>query len=79
MLSMGRLGGFKYDLKAILRNARVDENQTPSLIASIIAKASRISISEAKTYVKQIGEGGSYPKAVSDEICGLLDYYSKLR
>ncbi len=79
MLNIGRLGGFKYDLREIVRRSQIDESFAPSFIASIVAKASRISIQDAKTYVKETKDVGKYSDAVSNEICGLLDYYSKYR
>jgi hypothetical protein len=79
MLNISRLGGFKYDLKEIIRRSQIDQSFAPSFIASIVAKASRISIQDAKTYVKEIKEVGKYSDIVSNEICGLLDYYSKYR
>ncbi len=79
MLNMSRLGGFKYDLREIIRNAKVDESFATSFIASLVTKASRISIQDAKTYVKEAKESGRYSETVSDEICGLLDYYSRYR
>jgi len=79
MLNISRLGGFKYDLKEIIRRSQIDESFAPSFIASIVAKASRMSIKDAKTYVKEVKDVGKYSDAVSNEICGLLDYYSKYR
>ncbi|MDD1773372.1 MAG: hypothetical protein LUQ14_01960 [Methanomassiliicoccales archaeon] len=79
MLNISRLGGFKYDLKEIIRRSQMDETFAPSFIASIVAKASRISIQDAKSYVKEAKDIGKYSDAVTNEICGLLDYYSKYR
>lgn len=79
MLSISRLGGFKYDLKAIMRDAHLNESFAPSFLASVVAKASRISIQDAKTYVKEVEQNGMYSEAVAREICGLLDHYSKYR
>ncbi|HUL39419.1 MAG TPA: hypothetical protein VLU38_03920 [Methanomassiliicoccales archaeon] len=57
----------------------MDQAYASALLANIIAKASRVSTSEAKAYVRLEQSKGNYEKQVSDDICGLLDRYSRYR
>lgn len=79
MLNVRRLSGFKYDVKEILNGSNIDSAYASALLANIIAKASRVSISEAKEYVRGESLKGYYQKEVSDDICSLLDRYAKYR
>jgi len=79
MLNLGRLPAIKYDLREIMTHYKVDESIASTVIASVIAKGSRISIVSARDYVLEQEKAGAYPRAVSEEICALLDNYSKLR
>jgi hypothetical protein len=77
MLNQRRLGEFKYDLREVLHNAGIDQDAVPTFVASIIAKASRQSIKEAKAYVRTYESDGKISKQVADSICYLLDRYTK--
>ncbi len=79
MLNMSRLGGFKYDIREIFAESKMDEAYASAFLANIIAKASRVSTSEAKAYVRAEQSKGFYEKEVSDDICVLLDRYSRYR
>jgi len=79
MLSMRRLGSFKYDIREIMTHYEVDEALASSIVANVIAKSSRQSIEEAKEYVRDSMTKGEMIEPVSDEICDLLDRYSKWR
>jgi hypothetical protein len=79
MLNLGRLTSIKYGLREIMKDYEIDESVASTVIASVIAKGSRISIASARTYVREQEKAGMYPKDVSDEICGLLSQYSKIR
>lgn len=79
MLSQGAIVGFKYDLKNILGQSDTDDETTPSIIATVIAKGTRISVRDAKSYVRELEDTGSVSKRTSDDICSLLDRYSKYR
>ena len=79
MLNMSRLGGFKYNVREIFTESKMDQAYASALLANIIAKASRVSTSEAKAYVRSEQSKGNYEKQVSDDICGLLDRYSRYR
>jgi len=79
MLSNRRIGPFKYDIKEILEKSSLDPSIQSSFLASLIAKASRTSIKDAKIYVKEfVSEEGLTDEEYS-RISRLLDRYSKYR
>jgi hypothetical protein len=45
----------------------------------VIAKGSRMSISSARDFVRDQEKTGMYPKAVTDEICDLLEKFARYR
>jgi len=79
MLNIHRLGSFKYDLREILNAAPIDKTVIPTVVANIIAKSSRVSVKETKEYVREIEKAGTIDKIAADDICSLLDRYSKWR
>ncbi len=80
MLNLHRLGSFKYDLREILNaSPGIDKTLVQSIVANIIAKASRVSIKETKEYIRTVEESGIIDKIAADDVCDLLDRYSKYR
>lgn len=79
MLNLGRIIPFRYDIREIMRHYEIEETAASSVVASVIAKGSRISINSAMDYVREQEKAGTYPREVSEEICNLLDRFSKLR
>ena len=79
MLNLGRITSIKYGLREIMKYYEIDDSVASTVIASVIAKGSRISIASARSYVRNQEKAGMYPKEASDEICNLLGQYSKLR
>ena len=79
MLNLNRLGGFKYDIREVFSESKMDPTYSSALLANMIAKASRVSTQDAKEYVRAEQEKGLFEKEVSDDICALLDRYSKWR
>lgn len=79
MLNVGRLNSVKYGLREIMAHYEVDESIAHTMIASVIAKASRISIISAIDYVKEQEKAGQVSHDVAEEICIVLDQHSKLR
>jgi len=79
MLNLRRLGDFKYYARGVLSNSQMEETSTPVFMANVIAKASRVSIQDAKSYVKDVERQGICTKEVSDNVCGLLDRYATYR
>lgn len=79
MLNLHRLGSFKYDLREILNAAPMDKTVIPTVVANIIAKSSRVSVRETKDYIREIEAAGTIDKIAADDVCTLLDRYSKWR
>jgi len=79
MLNLNRITSFRYDLREIMSHYRVDESVASSVMATVIAKGSRVSTASAKAYVKGQEKAGMYPKEVTNEVCDLLERFSKRR
>lgn len=79
MLNTHKLAPFKYDMNEILSASRMDPAKASSFLASVIAKASRISTKEAKEFAKTFLDADDLTKEEYDKICKLLDRYSKFR
>lgn len=79
MLSLNKMTVFRYGLREIMSNYKVDEATASSVIASVMAKASRISIDSAKRFIREQEMLGVCPKEVSDEIYDLLERFSMYR
>jgi uncharacterized protein YneF (UPF0154 family) len=79
MLNLSRLSAFRYDMREIMSHYEINEEAARSVVASVIAKSSRVSINSAMDYVREQEKTGLYPKESLREICDLLDKFSKLR
>ena len=79
MLNLSRLSAFKYDIREIMSHYEIDGAVATSVVASVIAKSSRVSLDSAIAYVREQEKTGLYPTESLYEICDLLDKYSKLR
>ncbi len=79
MLNTHKLNPFKYDMNEILNESRMDPAKASSFLATVIAKASRISTKAAKEFVKTFLDSDDLTKEEYDKICKLLDKYSKFR
>jgi hypothetical protein len=79
MLNLHRVTPFRYDMREIVAETQLDDSTGPALIASVIAKASRVSTKDAKDYVREFETKGEITRRDADDICRLLDRYSKYR
>ena len=79
MLSLNNSTVFRYGMREIMSNYKVDENAAKSLIASVIAKASRISIDSAKRFMEEQEALGVCSKEATDEVFSLLERFSTFR
>lgn len=79
MLNTHRLAPFKYDMNEILSSSAMDPAKASSFLASVIAKASRVSTRDAKDFVRTFLDEGDLTKEECDRIGRLLDKYSKYR
>jgi hypothetical protein len=57
----------------------MDSSVASSFLASVAAKASRVSTRDAKEYVRTFLDSGELTKDEHDRICKLMDRYSKFR
>jgi len=79
MLNLNRVTTFRFGIREIMSHYGIDGAVASSVIASVIAKASRISIDDARSFVREQEKLGKYPREVADEICNLLDRFAKYR
>jgi len=79
MLNTHKLSPFKYDMNEILSASSMDPSKASSFLASVIAKASRVSTKDAKEFIKTFLEAGDLTKEEYDRISRLMDKYSKYR
>ena len=79
MLNTHKINPFKYDMNEILSGSSMDPSKASSFLASIIAKASRVSTKDAKEFARTFLDAGDLTKEEFDKICKLLDRYSKFR
>ncbi|UCE92249.1 MAG: hypothetical protein JSV90_03700 [Methanobacteriota archaeon] len=79
MLNLNRISSFRYSIREIMDHYEVNEAVASSIVATVIAKGSRLSIASAMSYVDGQREAGNCPREATDEICALLDRYSKYR
>ncbi|MBM4250059.1 MAG: hypothetical protein FJ149_11690 [Euryarchaeota archaeon] len=79
MLDMGRMNSFMFAAEDIFKQLPVQDPGFPSILASIAAKASRMSIEDAQKYIKEKVVEGRLPKEAEEPLCRLLDRYSRWR
>ncbi len=79
MLNIHKTMAFKFDLKEIMTHYQVSEPVAASVLATVIAKGSRVSIEAAKAFVREQGKLGAFPNEATEEICDLLDRWSRYR
>jgi len=79
MLNTHKISPFKYDMNEVLSATAMDPSKASAFLASVIAKASRVSTKDAKDFVKTFLESGDLTKEEYDKISRLMDKYSKYR
>jgi len=79
MLDMGRMNSFHYAAKHLGIETKVDPNVWNTIMASVVAKASRIGIEEAKEFVLEKIKSNELPKEAEEPLIQLLSRYSKVR
>jgi len=79
MLNTQKLAPFKYDMNEVLSASAMDPAKSSAFLASVIAKASRVSTRDAKDYAKTFLDAGDLTKDEFDKIIRLMDKYSKYR
>lgn len=79
MLNTHRINPFKYDMNQILEASSMDPSKASSFLATVIAKASRVSTRDAKDFVRTFLDSGDLTRDEVDRINKLLDKYSRYR
>lgn len=79
MLNTQKLAPFKYDMNEVLSASAMDPAKASAFLASVIAKASRVSTRDARDYAKTFLESGDLTKDEFEKISRLMDKYSKYR
>ena len=79
MLSMHKIQPFKYDMNEILNETSMDPAKASAFLATVVAKASRISLKDAKEYIAEVVEAGDLTKDEQVKFNNLLQKYSKYR
>lgn len=79
MLDMGRVNSFMYNAEQIILATGEKNAVWNTILASIVAKASRISTDAAIEFVEQKVASGELPVAAGEPLCGLLRSYSRMR
>ncbi|MDD1772450.1 MAG: hypothetical protein LUQ09_05965 [Methanomassiliicoccales archaeon] len=77
MLNQRRMNEFRYDVRELFVENQMDPDLATTFLASIMAKASRASIRDAKDFVRDQEDAAIITKQVADGICYLLDRYTK--
>jgi hypothetical protein len=79
MLNLRNIISFKFLLRETLEGSSMNEDFTNAFVANVITKGSRVSLKEAKNYVKSLTKEGILEERTSDEILQLLDRNRKYR
>jgi hypothetical protein len=79
MLDLGKLNYFRYDAKEIFNYFKIDQKIWEPLLASIVTKASRLGIKDAKEYIMKLEEDDVLTKDIGRDLTRLLDKYKKWR
>ena len=79
MLNTHKINPFKYDMNELLAATSMDDAKASAFLASVIAKASRVSTKDAKDFIRGYVNTGDLTKEESEKMCKLLDKYSKYR
>lgn len=79
MLDLGKLNYFRYDAKEILNSAELDQKIWEPLLASIVTKAGRLGIKEAKEYLLKLKDEEVLTNDTVQALTRLLDKYKKWR
>ena len=78
-LDLRKVNYFKYDAQEIFDSIEFDEKVWNSLIASLVTKASRVGIKEAKEYIYKMEDEDVLSQNVAKELMYLLDKYKRWR
>ena len=78
-LDIRRLNYFRYDAKEVLTATELDPKVWNPLLASIVTKASRISIRDATEYIKKLENDDVLDQKPAKALINLLEKYKRWR
>jgi hypothetical protein len=78
-LDLRKLNYFRYDAKEVFFSTDLEQRIWNPLCASIVTKASRISIKDAKEYINNLEEEKVITKETAIALIQLLDKYKRWR
>lgn len=78
-LDLRRTNYFRYDATEVFNSTEIEQKIWNPLLASIVTKASRISIKEAKEYIYKLEDEGLLNKNTATDLSQLLDKYKRWR
>jgi hypothetical protein len=79
MLDLRKLNYFRYDATEILDATEIEQKTWNPMLASIVTKASRMSIKDANEYINELENEGIMDKETAKAISRLLDKYKRWR
>ena len=79
MLDIKKLIYFQYDVKEIFNSTEMDQKIWNPMLASIVTKASRLSINEANEYIHDLKKEELLDKETANALLRLLDKYKRWR
>jgi len=79
MLDLKKLNYFRYDAKEIFNSTELDQKIWDPLLASIVTKASRLSINEANEYIYRLEKEETLEKETAKALIYLLNKYKRWR
>ena len=79
MLDLKKLNYFRYDAREIFNSTDLDQKVWDPLLASIVTKASRLSINEANEYIDRLEKEETLKKNTAAALINLLNKYKRWR
>jgi hypothetical protein len=78
-LDLRKLNYFNFDAKEILNSTDIEQKVWSPLLASIVTKASRLSIKDAKEYIYKLEQEEVLDVDTAKALSNLLDRYKRWR
>jgi hypothetical protein len=79
LLDMARMNQFMYYAEQIITETGTKDGTWNTILASVVAKASRISITAAQEFIHEKVTAGLLPEKAERPLMQLLERYSRMR
>jgi len=79
MLNISKLDYFKWDVNEILNGLELSSEEKNIIKATLIAKASKISINTAKDYIIKKREESVFDREIAEKLIKVMNKYKKWR